>query len=222
VIGPLGDHIAHHRRFYAAAALGLVTGFLAPGEPALRLLFGGDAFFLAYLAFTAGLAASTTPADMRRRAAYEDEGGLVIILMALIASALSLGAIFTLVNKDETGGLHLGLAAASIPLGWFTLHAVMAFHYAHLYYTRHSEGRERGKGTKGRDAGGLGFPETKEPHAWDFVYFSFVIGTTCQVSDVSVLSTALRRLVLAHSVVSFFFNTTVIALAVNIAAGQAN
>jgi uncharacterized membrane protein len=215
VIAPLSRHVTHHGRFYAAAALGLAVGLLARGEPALRLLFGGDVFFLAYLALTVFHTARSTPEEMRRRAAYEDEGGFVIILMALVASALSLGAIFTLVNRDEMGGLHLALAVASIPLGWVTLHTVMAFHYAHLYYAR------QGKGTKGRDAGGLGFPETREPHAWDFVYFSFVIGTTCQVSDVPVLSTGLRRLVLAHSVVSFFFNTTVIALAVNVVASQA-
>jgi uncharacterized membrane protein len=215
VIAPVRDHVSHHGRFYGAAALGLAVGFVLDEDLAQRLLLGGDAFFLAYLALTAGLAARSTPDDMRRRAAYEDEGGFVIILMSVIASVLSLGAIFTLVNKAEIGGLHLVLTAASIPLGWFTLHAVMAFHYAHLFYTRH------GKGQKSRDTGGLGFPETQEPHAWDFVYFSFVIGMTCQVSDVSVLNTALRRLVLLHSVVSFFFNTTVIALAVNLAASQA-
>lgn len=215
MIAPLSQHVTHHGRFYAAAALGAGVGALAQVDLPMRLLFGGDVFFVAYLALTAVHTARSTPEDMRRRAAYEDEGGFVIILMALIASALSLGAIFTLVNKDEIGGLHLMLAVSSIPLGWVTLHAVMAFHYAHLYYTR------QGKGAKGRDAGGLGFPETKEPHAWDFVYFSFVIGTTCQVSDVPVLSTSLRRLVLAHSVVSFFFNTTVIALAVNLGAAQA-
>ena len=219
MIGAVGEHVTHHRRFYAAAALGVAVGLAAGPDLALRLLFGGDAFFLAYLAFTAVLATTTTPEDMRRRADYEDEGGGVIIVMALIASALSLGAIFTLVNKEQTGGLHLALAAASIPLGWITLHTVMAFHYAHLFYARHSG--SRGKGAKPRDAGGLGFPHTREPHAWDFVYFSFVIGMTCQVSDVSVADSRLRRLVLAHSVVSFFFNTTVIALAVNLGASQA-
>lgn len=135
--------------------------------------------------------------------------------MTVIASALSLGAIFTLVNREEAAGLPLILAISSIPLGWVTLHTVMAFHYAHLYYTPLGSGAKRG------DSGGLEFPGTREPQTWDFLYQSFVIGMTCQVSDVPVTGAALRRLTLAHGVVSFFFNTTVIALAVNLAAGQA-
>jgi uncharacterized membrane protein len=215
VIAPIGKHVRHHGRFYAAAAAGALAEAVTGGVPLpLRLLIAGDAFFVVYLALTAALALGGTPADMRRRSAYEDEGGFIIIVMTLIASAISLGAIFTLVNREGTEAVQLVLAAASIPLGWFTLHTVMAFHYAHLYYTPH------GSGAKRRDCGGLDFPGTADPHTWDFVYYSFVIGMTCQVSDVPVTSTALRRLTIAHSVVSFFFNTTVIALAVNLAAGQ--
>ena len=190
----------------------IASGSLAA---ALRLLIAGDAFFVVYLALTALLALGGTPADMRKRAAYDDEGGFIIIVMTVIASALSLGAIFTLVNREEAAGLPLILAISRIPLGWVTLHTVMAFHYAHLYYTPLGSGAKRG------DSGGLEFPGTREPQTWDFLYQSFVIGMTCQVSDVPVTGAALRRLTLAHGVVSFFFNTTVIALAVNLAAGQA-
>ncbi len=210
------QHVRHHARFYAAALAGIlswiVTGSLAG---ALRLLIAGDVFFVVYLALTALLALGGTPADMRKRAAYEDEGAFVIIVMTVIAGAISLGAIFTLVNRDSIAGFHLVMAVASIPLGWVTLHTVMAFHYAHLYYTPVGSGSKRG------DARGLGFPGGEDPHIWDFLYQSFVVGMTCQVSDVPVTGTELRRLILAHSVVSFFFNTTVIALAVNLAAGQA-
>lgn len=216
MIGVPARHVRHHARFYAAAAAGLLAWLVAGGFAApLRLLVGGDSFFIVYLALTAALALGGTPATIRRRAAYEDEGGFIIIVMTLIAAAISLGAIFVLVNRDETSAVQLVLSVASIPLGWFTLHTVMAFHYAHLYYTPHGSGAKRG------DSGGLDFPGAKEPHAWDFLYYSFVIGMTCQVSDVPVSSSAMRRLTLAHSVVSFFFNTTVIALAVNLAAGQA-
>lgn len=212
----IARHVRHHSRFYAGALLG-VAAWLAAGTlgAAQRLLVAGDAFFVVYLGLTAALALGGTPEDMRKRAAYEDEGGVGIILMTAIATAVSLGAIFMLLNQEQIGGLPLALAVSSIPLGWFTLHAVMAFHYAHLYYT------PQGKGASRRDCGGLDFPGTKEPHTWDFVYFSFVIGMTVQVSDVAVQSTLMRRVVLAHGVASFFFNTTVIALAVNLAAGQA-
>lgn len=209
-------HIRHHARFYAGAGFGVLSWFAAESlAGALRLLIAGDVFFIVYLVLTALLALGGTAADMRKRAAYEDEGGFIIILMTVIASAISLGAIFTLVNREGTAGLQLVLAASSIPLGWITLHTVMAFHYAHLYYTPHHGGAKRS------DCGGLEFPGTREPQTWDFIYQSFVVGMTCQVSDVPVTSTALRRLTMAHSVVSFFFNTTVIALAVNLAASQA-
>jgi uncharacterized membrane protein len=90
----------------------------------------------------------------------------------------------------------------------------MALHYAHLFYsapTLHD----------GPATGGLQFPETQEPEPWDFLYYSFVIGMTAQVSDVQVCSVAMRRVTLAHGVVSFFFNTVILALAVNVAVGTA-
>jgi uncharacterized membrane protein len=105
------------------------------------------------------------------------------------------------------------LAIASVLLGWLTLHTIAAFHYAHLYYAKAVSSR-------GQDAGGLEFPDTNEPTGWDFLYYSFVVGMTAQVSDVQVLATPMRRLTLAHSVVSFFYNTVILALAVNLAAGQ--
>jgi len=209
------QHVRHHGRFYAAAAAALVAWFATPGfATPLHLLVAGDTFFVVYLGLTATLALGGTPADMRRRAAYEDEGGFVIILMTAISTAISFGAIFVLVNREDVHALELALSAASIPLGWVSLHTVMAFHYAHLYYT------PTGSGAKKHDCGGLDFPGSKEPHTWDFVYYSFVIGMSCQVSDVCITSTMLRRTTLAHSVASFFFNTTVIALAVNLAASQ--
>ena len=95
-------------------------------------------------------------------------------------------------------------------LGWTTLHAIMAFHYAHLFYSRHPE-------TAAADAGGLEFPHSQEPGSWDFLYYSLVVGMTAQVSDVQVTSTRMRKITLVHGVVSFFFNTVIVALAVNVA-----
>jgi uncharacterized membrane protein len=84
----------------------------------------------------------------------------------------------------------------------------MAFHYADLFYFDDPETPEQ----EGHD---LDFPGCEEPNAWDFLYFSFVIGMTCQVSDVQVKTSAMRQTVLAHGVVSFLFNTVFIAMAVN-------
>jgi uncharacterized membrane protein len=111
--------------------------------------------------------------------------------------------IFLLLRQPE-GGLRAALAVASVPLGWLVLHTLMAFHYANLCYAPGPEG-----------GSGLGFPRTPEPGPWDFLYFAFVIGIAAQVSDVTVRSTGMRRVVLAHSVASFFYNAVILALVVN-------
>jgi uncharacterized membrane protein len=213
------QHIRHHGRFYSAALAGLALWLAAwalhwPLPP----LIGGDAFFLIYLALMVRFALQITPDGLRRRAGIEDEGIPLIVLLALGAIGMSLASIFGLLA--ENGGpdpWKLSLAIASVPLGWSTLHTIAAFHYAHLYYA--TEGEDGGEDAS--DAAGLDFPGTKEPGAWDFLYFSFVIGMTAQVSDVTVHAAGMRRLVLAHSIVAFFYNTVLVALAVNVAVALA-
>jgi uncharacterized membrane protein len=141
---------------------------------------------------------------------------ILVVVLTLAAIAVSLASIFALIaGAVRVGALLLALTIASVPLGWLTLHTVAAFRYAHLYYAREEDGGDRG------DAGGLAFPATTEPSSWDFLYYAFVVGMTAQVSDVQVLSTPMRRLTLAHGVTSFFFNTVLLALAVNVAASVA-
>ena len=65
------------------------------------------------------------------------------------------------------------------------------------------------------DSRGLDFPGTAEPGGYDFLYFAFVIGMTAQTSDIAITSTAMRKINLVHAVVSFFFNTVLVAAAVN-------
>lgn len=205
-------HVRHHGRFYAAALAGLATWLAAW---ALRWpspeLAGGDVFFLAYLALMTRLALRITPDGLRRRAAVEDEGTPLIIVLASAAIILSLIAIFSLLRRaGQPDAAELSVAIASVPLGWLMLHTILAFHYAHLFY-----GASEVDG--GGATGGLGFPGLGEPGAWDFLYFSFVVGMTAQVSDVSVTTAGMRRLVLFHGVLSFFYNTVLLALAVNVA-----
>jgi uncharacterized membrane protein len=185
-------------------------------RPALRVAVAGDALFAVYLLSTSLMALHATPDDMRKRARYEDEGMPLIIVLTLGAISVSLASIFALINRaEELSGFLLVFTIASVPLGWLTLHTVAAFRYAHLYYAQKAPGAAPG------DAGGLDFPETKEPGSWDFLYYALVVGMTAQVSDVQVLTAEMRRLTLAHGVTSFFFNTVLLALAVNIAATYA-
>lgn len=208
------NHWHHHSRFYLSALFGVIvwasTWVL---DERLRLVLAGDVFYAAYLISIGILAHRITLVDMRKRSSIEDEGIVLIIVIVLAVIAFSLVSLFGIFHqKQEANPLLLVLSVASVPLGWFTLHLVLAFRYAHLYYVRATV-----KNRKGEDMGGLAFPGTAEPGGWDFVYYSFVVGMTAQVSDVDVSSTAMRKLTTMHSVVAFFYNTVLIALAVNIA-----
>ena len=201
--------LRRHGRFFVALGAGLAVGIVTRGyDLPLRMLLAGDTFFLVYLVLTAIFIAETTASHLRQRAARDDEGVAVIVAVSAAIVALSIAAIFLLL-RDPGDALAGGiLAVASIPLGWLMLHTLAAFHYANLFYA---------PAPGGGDAGGLAFPGTSEPGPWDFLYFSFVIGMTAQVSDVAVCSTPLRQSALVHGVASFFYNTVIVALAVNAA-----
>jgi uncharacterized membrane protein len=207
-----GAHLHHHGRFYAALAIGAAIYVVAAAAGCVYpFSAGGDAFFLAYLAAGAWMLGSTHE-DLRRRAAIEDEGIFIVVIITLAAIAATLTGIFiALDHRKGTDPLSLVLALSGAPLGWLMLHTVSAFHYANLHYFE--GGSDNGRA--------LDFPGTDTPGPWDFLYFSFVIGMTAQVSDVQVRTVKMRRAVLGHSAVSFLYNTVLIALAVNaaIAAG---
>lgn len=200
-----------HRRFFAAVLVGLAAFGLSGGVGSwpLRVVLGGDVFFLAYLLMTGAFLPGLDAARLRRQAEADDEGVVLIVLLTCISVMLSVGAILFLLHDGAGGVWRVGLAAASVPLGWLTLHTVVSFHYASLYY----------QPQEGGPAGGLLFPgdAPPAPGIWDFLYFSFVVGMTAQVSDVVVTSQRLRRSVLAHGLVAFAYNTVILALAVNAA-----
>ena len=139
-----------------------------------------------------------------------DEGAFAILVLAVIAVVASLGAIFAelaTVDRSNPGyGLYMALVIATVVLSWAFTHTIFALHYAHDFY-----------GT-GERRNGLDFPGQAQPDYWDFVYFSFVIGMTFQVSDVSITHKSIRRMVVAHGALSFFFSTAILAMTVNIAA----
>ena len=88
--------------------------------------------------------------------------------------------------------------------------------YAHAYYRKRDDDQESSEGE------GVEFPDEKEPDFLDFAYFSFVIGMTCQVSDVQISSRGIRRLALVHGLLSFLFNTVILALTINLSSGLAS
>lgn len=196
--------------------------FLWPFEPDDPMVHAGAAWFLGVLLFlgwTAYAVQDVSIAKLRKRARELDDSAWVVSLLVVIAALISLLGLGLIIygKGDASGivlGLRLGFGGASMIASWFLIHTVLALHYAHLYY-----GDEAGDGKKA-DRRGLDFPGKGDPDYWDFFYYSFVIGMTCQVSDVSIASRGMRRLTLLHSIVSFFFNTTVIALTVNLIASN--
>ena len=197
-------------RLFLAILLGLAVGVFLPGEwrPATRLLVGWDIALGLYLVLAFRLMTNCDVNRIKRRAAHQDEGRITILVLVVASAMASLLAILAELGGANRQPAHLALAAVTILLSWAFTHTIFAIHYAHEYYDENAH--------KG---GGLNFPGDQPPDYWDFVYFSFVVGMTSQVSDVAVTSSTFRRLVAAHGVVSFIFNATLLALTVNIAAG---
>jgi uncharacterized membrane protein len=213
-------HLRHHSRFYGSTVLGLlVWAGMAEQGRSLASVVAGDAFFVGYLISTAIQMFRATPEELRRRATYDDEGIPLIFVITAGAIGLSLASIFALIRGGEYHGtIQMVCTIASVPLGRFTLHTLLAFRYAHIFYAPAARDGDSEEEQPEEDAGGLDFPSTDEPGAWEFLYFSFVVGMTAQTSDVDVMTTQLRRLTVLHSIVSFFYNTVIVALTVNIAA----
>ena len=194
----------------AGVALALALGLI----PDLAIELPAVAFFLVYLVLTLRRFPALTAERLEQHAADADEPVWIIFAATLAVVGISLASLFSVVNGAHAAPfLRLLLAFASVALGWLTIHLMAALHYAHLYWR------------PARDGGswkGLDFPDTKHPSAWDFAYFAFVIGMTAQTSDVAITTTAMRRVNLLHAVVSFFFNTVLVAVAVNAAVALAS
>jgi uncharacterized membrane protein len=191
----------------------LVFAALPSSWPAnSRLLLAWDIGIVCYLALAFAMAARSSTAKMQERAAQEDESAVVVLVLTLAASVASLAAIaveLTGIQEDQGAqqAFRLSIAAITILCSWFFVHTIYAIHYAHEYY---GDGGERR---------GLAFPHEGRPDYWDFLYFSFNFGAAAQTSDVVIVSRRMRRLALAHTILSFLFNTTILALAVNVGAG---
>jgi uncharacterized membrane protein len=201
-------------RLSVSGAVGLVTAVALPTAWPLtsRLLVAWDIGVALYLTLAYHLMAGAQIEHIRQRAEMEDEGQYGILLLTVAAALASLAAIVVELASSPSHGVgrqpaQLILATLTILLSWAFTHTIFALHYAHEFYSE-----DGGRG------GGLTFPGGEEPDYWDFVYFSFVIGMTSQVSDVAVSCRPIRRSVTVHGVISFIFNAALLALTVNIAA----
>jgi uncharacterized membrane protein len=214
------SHVHSHPRLLGAVAVAIIVYFfLSDGTAtATRLLIAFDGGALIFLAAIWVMMARATPDGMRRRAEIEDEGRYsVLTLSVAAATAILLTIVFELHGIKDLppglAGLRVALATATILLSWLFMNTIFALHYAHGYYGNSDPSSEY------KPTGGLIFPGRAQPDYWDFLYFSFVVGMTFQVSDVQIEDHGLRRNVLAHGVLAFFFNVVILALTINIVAG---
>jgi uncharacterized membrane protein len=197
-------------RTFISLAIGIVAFLLMPASFRLvtRLVVGWDVFSALYLVLAYIMMLRCDVAHIHRSAVLQDDGRFLILLLTALGSFAILAAIILELGVSKSSPAALILAIVTIVLSWAVVHTAFSLHYAHEYY-------------RGKKPGGLQFPSGdrhEDADYWDFVYFSFVIGMTAQVSDVGITDKIIRRTATVHGIISFVFNTALLALMVNIAA----
>jgi len=204
------------RRLVLGVVAGVAVFFATRGS--LRLwsaaIAGWNAFAAVILALDWLIILTTPQRKIRERAQQEDLSRLLIFIFVVVVACAALFAVGFLIraHKDQSGGhlaVHLLLTLSTVISTWALLNTIYSLRYAHAYY---GDSNEPGVH---QHAGGLLFPGDRPPNYFDFAYFSFVVGMTCQVSDVQITSRRMRRITLIHSVLSFGFNTLILALLIN-------
>jgi len=181
-----------------------------------RLIVAWDTGVATFCVLSVAAMIDVSHERIKARALHHDEGRHVILALTLLAAAASVAAILAELGDAKGHGawqesLKVGLTAATIALSWFFVHLVFAIHYAHVYYLTEEDSPDH--------RGGLDFPADDAPDYWDFLYFALVLGATSQTADVNIQSKEIRRIAAAHGVISFAFNTAILATMINLAAG---
>lgn len=216
MLQPLRKFLSLHAIYKLAVSFGICSAcilLLLPVSANLltRIMIGWDVFSFSYVALSWMAILLIPQEQLRTIARRQDAGSLFIFFFVVSASLASICAVLLLLRQSEHHpelGIETMLYFSGITCSWLLLHTIFSFRYAHLYYGDDDEEPQT-------HAGGLSIPGDELPGYLDFAYFSFVIGMTYQVSDISITSKKLRRLVLLHSMLAFVFNTVIVALTVN-------
>ena len=210
--------IINRPRLFFSFATGALTFWLLPQWIALhtisRLIIGWNVAAILYLGLAAQMMMETDHEKMQQRARKQNEGKYVVLTMVVFAAVISLVAIVLELGvvKELSGSIryaHVALAVITILSSWAFTQVMFALHYAHGFY---------GALDRKQD-GGILFPNEPRPDYIDFLYFACIIGTSAQTADVSFTTQSMRKIGLIHSVLAFFFNTSLVALMINIASG---
>jgi len=210
---------AHHRVF-AAGCVSVATFAALHGRASFptQLVVAWEAFAFTLVALAWAVICTKDPYEVRRDARLQDASAtflFVLVISAATASLLAVGLLLGSAKNLPPSGLalHITLSVSAVVLSWWLVHTVFALRYAHLFFL------DARKVERSAISGGLLFPGKGSPNYLDFAYFSFVVGMTCQVSDVQVSLSRMRTLVMVHGLISFAFNTAILAMFVNIIAG---
>ncbi len=206
-------------RLFIATAIALAVGMFLPtgiaSHSVTRWLIAWNTGTGLYVLLAAIMMVRSSSHHMRHRAQLQDDGQLVILSLVVVSTIASLAAIAgeLVVVKDMHGfikGAHVALAGVTVLSSWAFIQVMFALHYAHDYYAASCHGRKAG----------LQFPDDEQPDYGDFFYFASVIGTSGQTADVSFVSKPMRRIGSLHCILAYLFNTTVLALLINIGASM--
>lgn len=212
---------ADSRRRFVIGLLAALATFLCLHNQVsfvIRSIATWDAFALTILALAWLTIAITPQGNLRAHAKLQDLSRGLIFAFVVAAACVALLAVAFLIRAHHVEmrtsvASRVLVALGTVALSWALLNTVFSLHYAHVFYGDSEDDTRTGH------AGGLDFPKEETPDYFDFAYFSFVIGMTCQVSDVQVTSSQMRRLTLLHGILSFVYNTVILALLINTVSG---
>lgn len=207
-------HLANHPRLLSSAFIGLALYFALPGQwmPLTRVLVSWNVGVLLFLALVSWMMFRLNAVQISKRYEEEDEAAVLILVISIVGAILTMASILAFLSGlDSVRGseklVHVGLAALTVASTWVLIPTMFTLHYADMFYS------------VGPNERPLRFPDSADPVFWDFIYFSFTISLACQTADVSTAQGSIRKVVIAHSVLSFFFNVSILGFAVNVTAG---
>ena len=212
--GSLMTYAIRHGSFIAAFAAGFAVFLLLTSREvnAKNFLVGWNVTAIVFICISWRKMLRATVADIKKRSADLDFSDTFVLFLSIASALASIAGIGLELHsvKDAPADVALGRAMAAIAtilISWVFLHTLFTIHYAHRFYG----GPDKAKG--------LVFPDKiEEPIYWDFLYFSFTIGVAAQTADIGLSSRTMRKIALLHAVLSFLFNTTILALAINVGA----
>lgn len=208
------EHLSRHSRLIAAIGAGLILFFLLPHHWMwlTRVLVSWNVAVLLFLVLAGQVMISLDSGQLTRKYQEEDEAAPLILIISVLGAILAMASIVAFLSglnevSSSAKPLHIALAAITVINTWTLIPTMFTLHYADMFYSASANDRP------------LHFPDTGEPVFWDFAYFSFTISAACQTADVTTAQGTIRKVVIAHSVLSFFFNASILGFAINVTAG---